>query len=398
MLSPPVDPRRAALWTRGFLLLLGSNVAFYMSFQLLLVSMPLYVVHLGGKAATAGLVTGLFTLTAMLVRPLTGWALDAYGRRSIWLLGTLSCVLFVVAQQWAATLVVLIVLRMLNGVGFGVATTAGGTIAADMVPKTRLGEGMGFFGVTMGIPLAVAPPLGLWLVGRGDYADLFWLGALFTAVSLALAAILRAPVRDKREAPVGRSRLSSMFERTALYPSALMFLLISSFGLILALLALYGKERGLGSVGIWFTVYAVILTLARSVGGRLSDRIGYRQTAVAGFVFAGVGLVAIAMSRDLPLLLASAVLYGIGYGTTQPSLQAMVVGRAPMGRVGAATAVLFFSYDLGTTVGSVGGGLLAGVIGMGGTFAFSAVGPLIGTAVLVGDIWRRGRIPRPPLS
>jgi MFS family permease len=386
------------LWTRGFLLLLGSNVAFYMSFQLLLVSMPLYVVHLGGKAATAGLVTGLFTLTAMLVRPLTGWALDAYGRRSIWLLGTLSCVLFVVAQQWAATLVVLIVLRMLNGVGFGVATTAGGTIAADMVPKTRLGEGMGFFGVTMGIPLAVAPPLGLWLVGRGDYADLFWLGALFTAVSLALAAILRAPVRDKREAPVGRSRLSSMFERTALYPSVLMFLLISSFGLILALLALYGKERGLGSVGIWFTVYAVILTLARSVGGRLSDRIGYRQTAVAGFVFAGVGLVAIAMSRDLPLLLASAVLYGIGYGTTQPSLQAMVVGRAPMGRVGAATAVLFFSYDLGTTVGSVGGGLLAGVIGMGGTFAFSAVGPLIGTAVLVGDIWRRGRIPRPPLS
>jgi MFS family permease len=398
MLSPPVDPRRAALWTRDFLLLLGSNVAFYMSFQLLLVSMPLYVVHLGGKAATAGLVTGLFTLTAMLVRPLTGWALDAYGRRSIWLLGTLSCVLFVVAQQWAATLVVLIVLRMLNGVGFGVATTAGGTIAADMVPKTRLGEGMGFFGVTMGIPLAVAPPLGLWLVGRGDYADLFWLGALFTAVSLALAAILRAPVRDKREAPVGRSRLSPMFERTALYPSALMFLLISSFGLILALLALYGKERGLGSVGIWFTVYAVILTLARSVGGRLSDRIGYRQTAVAGFVFAGVGLVAIAMSRDLPLLLASAVLYGIGYGTTQPSLQAMVVGRAPMGRVGAATAVLFFSYDLGTTVGSVGGGLLAGVIGMGGTFAFSAVGPLIGTAVLVGDIWRRGRIPRPPLS
>ncbi len=338
----------------------------------------------------AGLVTGLFTLTAMLVRPLTGWALDAYGRRVIWLLGTLTCLLFVVAQQWAATLVVLIALRMLNGVGFGVSTTAGGTIAADLVPKTRLGEGMGFFGVTMGIPLAVAPPLGLWLAGRGDYADLFWLGALFTAVSLVLAAMVRGPA-EAREIPAVRSRLSSLFERTALYPSALMFLLISSFGLILALLALYGKELGLGGVGIWFTVYAVILTLARSVGGRLSDRIGYRQTAVAGFVFAGAGLVAISMSRDLPLLLASAVLYGIGYGTTQPSLQAMVVGRAPPGRVGAATAVLFFSYDLGTTVGSVGGGLLAGVIGMGGAFAFSALGPLIGTAVLVGDIWRRGR-------
>lgn len=391
----PADPRRAALWTRDFLLLLGSNVVFYMSFQILLVSMPLYVVHLGGEAATAGLVTGLFTLTAMLVRPLTGWALDVYGRRSIWLLGTLFCLVVVVVQQWAATLVVLIALRMLNGVGFGVSTTAGGTIAADLVPKSRLGEGMGFFAVTMGIPLAVAPPLGLWLAGKGDFADLFWLGAFFTAVSLALAAMLRAPVRDAREVSVGRSRLSSMFERTAVYPSAVMFLLVSSFGFILALLALYGRERGLGSVGIWFTVYAVVLTLARSVGGRLSDRIGYRQTAIGGFVFAGAGLISIAMSHDLSVLLASAVLYGIGYGTTQPSLQAMVVGRAPVARLGAATAVLFFSYDLGMTVGSVGGGLLAGAIGMSGAFAFSSVGPLIGATLLVGDIWRRWRTRRP---
>jgi MFS family permease len=393
MPSPIADPRRAALWTRDFLLLLGSNTFFFMSFQLLLVSMPLYVVHLGGTAATAGLVTGLYTLAAMLVRPLTGWALDAYGRRGIWLLGTFSCLVLVVAQQWAATLVVLIALRMLNGVGFGVATTAGGTIAADLVPKTRLGEGMGFVGVTMGITLAVAP-LGLWLAGRGDFGELFWLGALFTAVSLVLAAMLRGPA-EPREVPAVRSRLSSMFERTAVFPSALMFLLISSFGLILALLALYGRERGLPGVGIWFTVYAVFLTLARSVGGRLSDRIGYRQTAIAGFVFAGAGLVAIAMSRDMSVLLASAVLYGIGYGTTQPSLQAMVVGRAPMARLGAATAVLFFAYDLGTTVGSVGGGLLAGVIGMGGTFAFSAVGPLVGIGLLIGDMRRTTRIRRP---
>lgn len=390
---PIADPRRAALWTRDFLLLLGSNTFFFMSFQLLLVSMPLYVVHLGGTAATAGLVTGLYTLAAMLVRPLTGWALDAYGRRGIWLLGTFSCLVLVVAQQWAATLVVLIALRMLNGVGFGVATTAGGTIAADLVPKTRLGEGMGFVGVTMGITLAVAP-LGLWLAGRGDFGELFWLGALFTAVSLVLAAMLRGPA-EPREVPAVRSRLSSMFERTAVFPSALMFLLISSFGLILALLALYGRERGLPGVGIWFTVYAVFLTLARSVGGRLSDRIGYRQTAIAGFVFAGAGLVAIAMSRDMSVLLASAVLYGIGYGTTQPSLQAMVVGRAPMARLGAATAVLFFAYDLGTTVGSVGGGLLAGVIGMGGTFALSAVGPLVGIGLLIGDMRRTTRIRRP---
>ncbi|MCZ7664889.1 MAG: MFS transporter [Thermoleophilia bacterium] len=147
-----------------------------------------------------------------------------------------------------------------------------------------------------------------------------------------------------------------MFERTALFPSALMFLLISSFGLILALLALFGKERGIGTVGAWFTVYAVILTLSRAVAGRAADRFGYPQVATAGLVLVAAGLLIMASAHSAWVLLLSAIVYGLGYGTTQPSLQAMLVDRAPVARVGAATAVFFFAYDLGTTVGSVGGG------------------------------------------
>lgn len=393
--APAAPGRRPALWTRDFLLLLAASVAFYTGFQILLAPMPLYVVHLGGGEAAAGLVTGLFTVIAMLVRPVTGWALDAYGRRAVLAFGTAFCLAAILAQEWAATLGVLIALRMLNGFGFGFATTAGGTLAADLVPRARLGEGMGFYAVSMGLPLGIAPPLGIWLAGRGDFSALFWIGAGVTGVALVLGLLLKAP-RPKAAPSDGEgSRLLGMFERTALFPSALMFLLISSFGLILALLALFGKERGIGTVGAWFTVYAVILTLSRAVAGRAADRFGYPQVATAGLVLVAAGLLIMASAHSAWVLLLSAIVYGLGYGTTQPSLQAMLVDRAPVARVGAATAVFFFAYDLGTTVGSVGGGFLAGVLGLGGVFAFSALGPLLALGLLIGHLRRARGAPSP---
>lgn len=209
--SGPVT--RPPLWTRDFLLLLGITVTFYTGFQILLASMPLYVVHLGGTEASAGLVTGLFTLAAMLARPLTGWALDAYGRRAVLLFGTIFCLALIVAQDWAATLGALIVLRMVNGFGFGFATTAGGALAADLVPRSRLGEGMGLYALTMGIPLGIAPPVGIWLAGRGQFSALFWLATLVTGVSLVLALIIRVPRQAVVRAVGARAHIFSMFVR-----------------------------------------------------------------------------------------------------------------------------------------------------------------------------------------
>ncbi|MBU2602432.1 MAG: MFS transporter [Actinobacteria bacterium] len=388
--SGPVT--RPPLWTRDFLLLLGITVTFYTGFQILLASMPLYVVHLGGTEASAGLVTGLFTLAAMLARPLTGWALDAYGRRAVLLFGTIFCLALIVAQDWAATLGALIVLRMVNGFGFGFATTAGGALAADLVPRSRLGEGMGLYALTMGIPLGIAPPVGIWLAGRGQFSALFWLATLVTGVSLVLALIIRVPRQAVVRAVGARAHIFSMFVRSAVFPSALMFLLISSLGVILALLAIFGRERGIASVGAWFTLYAVMLSLSRVVSGRVSDRLGYAQTAAVGFGFAVVGLMLMASAHSSWVLLASAVLFGIGYGAAQPSLQAMLVARTPPHRIGSATAFFFFAYDLGTTVGAVGGGFLAGVIGLGNVFALAAVPPFIALILLVARLGR-GRAP-----
>lgn len=390
---------RPPLWTRDFLLLLGLSVSFYLGFQILLAPMPLYVVHLGGDEASAGLITGLFTLTAMIVRPVTGWALDTYGRRVVLALGTIFCLALILAQAWAATLGALIVLRMVHGLGFGFATSAGGALAADLVPRARLGEGMGYYAVAMGVPLAIAPLVGFWLAARGHFLVLFWLAAVVTAVSLALVLIVRVPRDTVARTMSARARIFSMFQRTAVFPSGLMFLLISSFGLILALLALFGSERGIEGVGAWFTLFAVVLTTSRALAGRASDRFGYQETAAVGFLIAVAGLAVMASAHSTWVLLASAVVYGAGYGTAQPCLQALLVARTPPGRIGGATAFFFFAYDLGTTMGSVGGGFLAGVFGLGTVFALSAFAPALALVLLLVHMRRPGgRSMRPAIG
>ena len=365
-------PRRGALeplWTKGFVLLMAVSVLYWLGFQLVLVSVPLLAVKLGGGNASAGLVMGIFTFAAMLVRPVTGWALDAYGRRALLIMGTAVCLVAILAHEWAAGVLFLLLLRSLHGIGFGTSTTALGTLASDLVPRSRLGEGMGLFTLAMSVPLAIAPAVGLALVAGGDFTILFWVSGGLTGLSLALAAVMRAPRRERSGV---RISLSSLVERTSLFPASMMFLLTITYGPLIAFIAIYGEERGIVNVGPFFTVYAIVLAIARPLSGRVADRFGYEPAAAVGMVLAATGMLTLAAANGLGGLLLAALFYGIGFGTAQPSLQALVIYRVLPARRGAATAAFFTAYDLGMAVGAIAGGFLAAVVALSGVYLISA--------------------------
>lgn len=373
-------------------MLLVAAMTYFMGVYLLLPTLPLYAVHLGGGDAAAGLLMGCFTGAAVAVRPLTGWALDAYGRKAILVVGTALSAVTIVAHGWAVSIILLLGLRLIHGVGFGLQTTAAGTLAGDMAPRARLGEGMGFFTLAVGAPMAISPAVGMWLVGRGDYDALFMLAGLLTAVSLFLCLFIPFPKRVIPAVPFSRPSLASLFERSSLFPAAMVFLLTVTYGPILSLLALYGVDRGLGNVGVFFTVYAIVLTATRPVSGRLADGWGFEPTAALGLVFVGAGLLTLASARSLVVLLAAAALYGVGFGTTQPSLQAIVIHRVVSARRGAATATFLIAYDLGLAVGSVAAGFLAGVLTLGGVFAFSAALAVVAIVLLLVHMRRKAAV------
>lgn len=369
---------RPRLWTRDFALLLASQALYFVGVYLLLPTLPLFVVALGGAEASAGMVLGFFTFAAMLVRPLTGWALDTYGRRAILFVGLGLTFVVILAHEWAAGIGLLLVLRLVHGVGFGFETTAGGTLASDLAPGPRLGEGMGYFTLAMGLPMAVAPAVGLSLTADGDFTSLFLLAAGLTGAALLMAGFIRAP---RVERGGGRLSVSTLFERSSLLPATGIFLLTMTYAPILAFIALYGEERGIGNVGSFFAVFAVVLAVVRPLSGRLADRWGYLRTATLGLVFVTVGLVVLALAGNLALILAAGVLYGAGYGTSQPSLQALTVYGVAPARRGAAMAAFFFAYDLGIAVGSIGGGFLAGWIALSGVYWAALVPAAIAVAL-----------------
>jgi MFS family permease len=360
-----VEPLDTGLWTRDFALLLVSQVLYFVGVYLLLPTLPLFAVALGGGEGSVGLVLGAFTFTAMFVRPFTGWALDAYGRRVVLVVGLVVTLGTILAHELVAGIGLLLALRLLHGVGFGLETTAAGTLTSDLAPKSRLGEGMGYLTLAMGLPMAVAPALGLALSSEGDFTSLFLLAAGLTGLALVLSASMRVPKIERR---VGGMSVRTLFERSSLMPAISVMLLTMTYAPILAFIALYGEERGIGNVGWFFAVFAVVLAVVRPVSGRLADRWGYLRTATLGWASVVAGLLALALASDLFVLLLAGVLYGAGYGTSQPSLQALTVRGVAPGRRGAANATFFFAYDLGLALGSIGGGFLASWLTLGGLY------------------------------
>ncbi len=385
-------PRVAPLWTRGFVMLMLYNLFFFLGFQLLSTTLPVYAVRLGGDASSAGLVVGFFTLAAVLVRPVTGWALDAYGRYALLALGTVLTLAVIIGHEWVAAIPLLLALRFAHGATFAVATTSGGTMASDLIPRARLGEGMGFFSQAMTLPMAVGPVVGLALIASGDFTWLFLLAGALTAVSLALLLGLRVPIHERSRRPFG---LRALYERSAMFPAALGLLVTMTYGPVISFIALLGEERSITNVGLFFTVYAVTQTLIRPVSGRLADRRGYERTAAGGLVVIAAAVVTIALSHSLWGILAAAMLYGVGFGTAQPSLNALAVNRVPPERRGAATAAFFTAFDLGIAIGSIGGGLIAAAFSLSTVFLASAVPVTLGAALLVArDLRLRKMVPR----
>ncbi|MHB1343145.1 MAG: MFS transporter [Thermoleophilia bacterium] len=377
---------RQPLWTRDFALLLVSQVLYFVGVYLLLPTFPLFVVGLGGGEASAGLVLGFFTFAAMLVRPVTGWALDTYGRRAFLFIGLALTLFAIVAHEWVAGIGVLLALRLLHGVGFGFETTAGGTLASDLAPKARLGEAMGYFTLAMGLPMGVAPAIGLALTEDGDFTILFLLAAGLTGAALLLAGLIRVPQVERGG---GRLSVRTLFERSSLLPATAVFLLTMTYAPILAFIALYGEERGISNVGPFFALFAVVLAVVRPLSGRLADRWGYLRTATLGLAFVAAGLAILALAGNLFFILAAAVLYGAGYGTSQPSLQALTVYGVAPARRGAAMAAFFFAYDLGIAVGSIGGGFLASWVSLSGVYWVALVPAAIAVTLQVGHLRKR---------
>ncbi|CEG28351.1 MFS transporter [Bacillus sp. B-jedd] len=359
------------IWTRDFILICFANFFIFLGFQMTLPTIPLFVEHLGGNDQMIGYVVGAFTFSALLIRPYAGQALESRGRKFVFLIGLAIFVLSVGSFGFAGGMAFLFLMRFVQGLGWGFSTTASGTIATDLIPAERRGEGMGYYGLSGNIALAAGPSLGLILAGLLTFQNLFLLCAALGLGSLLLASMIRYKKVEKSQKTVAVKW--DFYEKTAVQPSILLFFMTVTFGGIASFLPLYTAQKGIVGIQWYFLIYALALMLTRAFAGQLYDRKGHRAVFIPGALFVLAAMILLAWLPNTAVLYIAAALYGFGFGTVQPGLQAWALEKSPRNRRGMANATFFSFFDLGVGAGALLFGQIGHIFGYGSIYKASAI-------------------------
>ncbi|MCM3768047.1 MFS transporter [Neobacillus niacini] len=363
------------IWTRDFVLICLANFFIFLGFQMTLPTIPLFVKDLGGNDQLIGLVIGIFTFSALLLRPYAGNALETKGRGFVYILGLAIFVLSVGSFGFLPSIVLLFMMRVVQGVGWGFSTTASGTIATDLIPATRRGEGMGYYGLSGNVALALGPSLGLILAGKLSF-DVFFL----ICAGLGLAALLlslRISYKKAEPKQVKTKGKHDFYEKSALKPSVLLFFITVTFGGIASFLPLYTAQKEIEGIQWYFLYYAVALMVTRAFAGQLYDRKGHQAVFIPGTFLILLAMILLVWLPNSLVLYIAACLYGLGFGTVQPALQAWAIEKSPINRRGMANATFFSFFDLGIGIGAMIFGQVGHMFGYSSIYIGSAISVFI---------------------
>lgn len=366
-------------------LLWGGAFAFFLSFFLLLSALPLYARGLGASDAAIGVIMGCFAVSAMVLRPWAGWAADRYGRRPFMLAGAAVFFVSSLAYGAAAGAVGLVLVRLLHGAGMGLYPTAASAMVADLAPPHRRGEFLGIFGAAGSLAMGLGPITGIVLVERVGFGLLFAVSGAVALAGLGLTAVARETLTTGGTQPFN---VSTAVSRSALLPSVVLFFLMLPYGAQVTFVPLHAHDQGINP-GVFFLVYAAVLTVARGPAGRLSDRVGRAPVAAAGLVLAAAALVILALGEGLIGLALAGALYGLAFGAAQPALMAWCVDGAAPGDRGRAMGTFFTALELGIALGAMSSGLAVARWGAPAMFLANAAVALAGAALALGA--RRAR-------
>lgn len=387
--NPRGESPREQLWSTTFVLVVVSTLCCFMVGQGLNSSTSVYVALYGGTAAYAGVLAAVFSGAAAVVRLLSGPLIDGRGRRIVMLAGFAVLIVGTVGPLFTHDVAPFVVFRILQGAGFSAVTTASATAAADALPASRMGEGIGYYGLGQAIAMSIGPAFALALVSMDPAENLFIGATAAAALGLALIFFCRyekhpetlpeeAFYRREREEKRTRSEgaksegarregfISRIFEKRAL-PGTLPTLVIApAFGFVIFFVGLYGTSLGVGNAGLFYTLSAVSMIIVRLKSGAFMDRFAPIKILPVALAF---GVVAFAMliacgtvldnspARDAVFYLAG-IVYGPCIGIVNPLNQAVAVKNTPPERWGAANALFQLAIDVGIGCASVIWGLV----------------------------------------
>ncbi|POX46241.1 MFS transporter [Streptomyces sp. Ru72] len=383
-MTSSVDPQHRAaesrqpLLTRALLMRFVTVVGASASFFLLLSVVPMYAQSVPGRGSDeAGLVTGALMLATVIGELMTPWLAARCGYR-----GTLGAgLLFLGAPALALTvsqsMVWIVAVCLVRGLGFAFTVVAGGALTVSLIPPERRGEGLALIGIMAGVPSLVGLPLGTWLASHTGYGPVCAVAALLALVSIA--AVLGLPDREAaRGAHLGV--LAGARSGAIVRPTVVFAVTALGAGIIVTFLPLAVASRYSGVVAAALFVQPAAATVSRWFAGRHGDRHGPAGLMLPGLLASAVGILVVAFT-DVPVaVIVGVAVFGVGFGITQNATITLMYSRVQASGYGTASALWNVAYDAGMGIGAVGFGAVAGLTGYPGAFVLT--GALMLTALV----------------
>jgi MFS family permease len=338
------------LFTPRFFLMCGFSFTVFLSaFQLLPVA-PYRILALGGSAAAAGLFLGFLTYASAASAPITGGIADRVGPRRILIVTSLAIAVVSLIYAVLPSYPVMLGLVVVHGFFWSGLLSSSATYVVSLVPAARRAEGMGYWGLSTVLAVAMAPTIGLWVYSHGGWTAMCLEAAALNLVMATIAFCLPTDTPAAARPPLS---VSTLLEWRVLVLSFSLFLYSFGYGGLTSFVSLYSDSHAVTPRALYFTVFSAAIIVTRPFIGRFADRVGYRRVFVPCVVLIVSGFLLLAAGGTRPHLIVSAIVFGTGFGSAYPVFLAHVLKFVEESRRGATFGSIIGAFDTGIGTGSI---------------------------------------------
>ncbi len=369
------------LWNRNFILACLGNFLLFFAFYLLVPILPIYLTEtFSASKSSIGSILALYSLTALMIRPFSGYIVDSFSRKKVL---TLCFFLFFAlfgGYLLAGTLLMFTIVRALHGFSFGAVSVSMTTVAIDVMPSQRRGSGIAYYGVANNLSMCIGPMTAMYMHQCGaSYEWIFFLALFAAGLGFAVISFIDVPIkeliRNKESLSLDRFWLAGAW-RESINLTFISF----SYGLLTTFLAIYGKEKlGIeGGSGTFFLLFAIGIIISRLAASHWINRGFVTINITVGTAILIVGYLMFALWIDLPGYYLSAIIIGLGQGMFLPACQTIFINLAPNNKRGTANSTYLTSWDVGAGIGIMVGGFIVDHLGYSAAFLSAAISVAIG--------------------
>jgi len=421
------------VWTKNYSILTSSNMLYSSGFYMLMPTIPLFIVALGGTEAQVGLVATAFSVASILMRFFINIVFRKADKTRTFLAGMLLTVFIIAMYVWADSVGSIMVLRILQGFGFGIVSTLCAATVADILPESRKAEGIGYFGLGTILAAAVCPALGLYILSAYGFRAMFLVAAVFPLLAF-IDGLFFKPPRGERNTTAVETRpfqvempcalleeetgeqeeilpdiqpvakkaagffdlesklafvLNRIFDRKLAMQAGLLVLLGISRSADMNFISVFASEQKIAFLSWYYIVQTGASFALRSFIGKLTDRKGYWWSIIPGGCAMLASLLILSVTHSSALLILAGLCGGLAFGAILPTMQTWMFNSVELKKSRLASATYYNSYDIGIGAGAVLLGYLVEISGFSLMFRVAAVFVVLFLVIYLGHIMKQ---------